>query len=340
MKALKMFALAAIVVCQVVPSSVMAAMQLGLAPEMNSEGRIDGASASLKIPMNFSGRKIAEPAREPVLMAANTAVQTPRQHRVIENSPYDHAKFFTQAMGNVRGYTSKEEFLSALESGETNATSAQYRESLKGIGINLLDDSILASYIAGLEWVSNSNAFNARMGRLLVDRNTSMKNLDGGFVRGVEANEFVLVDNSMVPPRPIIAGDCGNVILAVVGANSVPAAVVAPPPPAPAPQPEVRSVFIAPTAVQPLPASVRSMNLNLPVGYGQFERNVVLVDPPHNHRVRNTVIIVVAVVVVAGVVYALTRKDDGDVTIINNTTNTTTNPPVEPPPVHPVEPPL
>jgi hypothetical protein len=332
------------------PVTAAAQPQFYIAPVSGANGGIDGVSVGLSVPVNLTGRKIAEPTREQVLMAS-------AKHTFSESTEYDHQRENSQAMGNKDGYTSKEAFLTAREAGETNADGAQYRASLERIGVKLADDAALTAYFSGLEWVKNANAFEARVGRLIVTRASGSKRLDTGSVkRDVEAGEFMLVDISTVPPRPIILGDCGNVAYEVIGMSQPPAAAVTPTPQ----QQEPRTVTIVPTA--PLQkqqaqgygmfASQQPAQQLSPAAYGGT--TVVVSQTMNVQREKKghagAWIVGIGLVLIAGaVVYLATRKsdtninvnvDDDDTVVVVTPTPTPTPTPIPTPEPHPPEPPV
>ena len=155
-----------------------------------------------------------------------------RQIQIIEAEPYDRSKEYSTSMAYrpERPLVSKEQFLADFKAGKLLATSEQFREALERTGVSVTD---VLEYLQGLEWRKNSVQKPARMARLLHSYGSKRSRLDYGLVRNLEAGEFALWDGD----RPIVAGDCGNVIAVVGKQREQKAVVLKEPPLAPPPLP-------------------------------------------------------------------------------------------------------
>lgn len=154
-----------------------------------------------------------------------------RQIQIIEAEPYDRSKEYSTSMAYrpERPLLSKEQFLVDFKAGKLLATPEQFCEALAHAGVSVTD---VFEYLQGLEWRKNSIQKPARMARLLQDYGSKRSRLDYGLVRNLEAGEYALWDGD----RPIVAGDCGNVIDQIIGEKKETkrqAVVLSEPPPPP-----------------------------------------------------------------------------------------------------------
>ena len=135
-----------------------------------------------------------------------------RQIQIIEAESYDRSKEYSTSMAYrpERPLASKEQFLADFTAGKLLATPEQFREAFERAGVSVTD---VLKYLQGLEWRKNSVQKPARMARILHSYGSKRSRLDYGLVRNLEAGEYALWNGD----RPIVAGDCGNVIVAVIG---------------------------------------------------------------------------------------------------------------------------